>query len=258
MRLLSYMVPGFPESLFERIADVIGTDLMCDSERSGPAPGDDPFADGRADFGWICSTSFVELSLRQSDPSVRLAGVGWVPDEAAVDGQPVYFGDLVVPAGSTVRSIDDLAGRNVGCNDEVSLSGHYALRFALEAAGYDPAHFANLVFTGGHHASLDRVLAGTLDAAVVDSVVRLQRSRSTDHRDRTRDLAVVQRLGPWPVQPLVVGTHVPAEVAAAAVTALLDSNADPAMQRELAGASLSQFVRVDPDHYASVHAAMAG
>ena len=58
----------------------------------------------------------------------------------------------------------DLAGARIGCNDQISLSGHHALRFELEERGEDPDTFAELVFTGGHHRSLDLVVAGELDA----------------------------------------------------------------------------------------------
>lgn len=184
LRLLSYMTPGFPVSLFEVIAEVIGADLELDQDRSGPAPGDDPFADGRADFGWICSTSFVELAARGSDgvsPSVRLGGVAWVPDDPGSAGEPKYFGDVVVRRDSPIATFGDLAGRTIGCNDEVSLSGHHALRLALFEHGADPKRFAQLHFTGGHHRSLDRVVDGSLDAAVVDSVVRSGRCRKLRH-----------------------------------------------------------------------------
>jgi len=109
-RLLSYMTPGFPASLFELVAERLGVDLEFDSARSGP--------------------------------------------------------------------LDELAGHRIGCNDPISLSGHHALRFEIERRGGDPDAFADLVFTGGHDASLDAVAAGELDAAVIDSVVRTRRIRT--------------------------------------------------------------------------------
>lgn len=247
------MAPGFPASLFELVAERLGVDLSFDTERSGPAPGDDPFADGRFDLGWICSTSFVDLSLRSASPSVQLAGVAWVPDDPDADGRPVYFSDLVVPAGSTVTTLDALAGRRIGCNDRISLSGHHALRFEIERRGGDPDAFAELVFTGGHEASLDRVAAGELDAAVVDSVVRTRRARS---EPAAAALDVIERIGPWPVQPLVVRATLDDTERSRTVDVLLAANDDPEMQAELRAAALTRFVAVGPDHYESVRLAM--
>lgn len=254
LRLLSYMVGGFPLSLFERIAGVMDVELEYDESRSGPIPGDHPFADGRADFGWICSTSYVDLALGVLEPTVRLAGVGWVPlDEASTD-RAVYFGDVVVNEDSPVRNLGELRDATIGCNDEVSLSGHYSLRFALQQRGLDPASFAKLRFTGGHHNSLDALVDNQLDAAVVDSIVRTTRARADD---RVARLRVVERLGPWPVQPLVASVRLSAEDVRQAQTALLASNDDPAMQSELHAAGLARFVPVDDDHYAPVRHAFA-
>lgn len=253
-RLISYMTPGFPVSLFELIAERLHADLELEPLRSGPAPDDDPFANGRFDLGWICSTSFVDLSLRSTSPSVQLVGVAWVPDDPDANGEPVYFSDLVVPPGSPVQTLDDLAGRRIGCNDQVSLSGHHALRFEIERRGGDPDAFAELVFTGGHDASLDLVAAGQLDAAVIDSVVRTRRTRSDP---ALAALRVVDRLGPWPVQPLVARSTMNDSERSALTDLLLAANTDPLMQAELQAAALSKFVTVGPDHYEPVRRAMA-
>jgi len=253
-QFVSYMVPGFPESLFERMAEVLGADLHVDSRTSGPAPGEDPFRDGTMDLGWICSTSFVELALADADPSVRLAGVAWVPDDPDAAGRPVYFGDVVVRADSDAEGLAALTGRRIGGNDPVSLSGHHALRLALLDEGFDPETFAPIEFTGGHHASLDALAAGTLDAAVVDSVVRLGRAR---HDAAVADLRVVRRLGPWPTQPLVVTAAANDGEVTAIRDALLDAARRPELAAELAAAGLTGLVAVGDDHYAAVSAAMA-
>lgn len=255
MRLLSYMTPGFPASLFEAFGAVIGAEVDFEQELSGPAPGVDPFADGSADLGWICSTSYVDLATRTPEPSIGLAGVAWVPDDPDVGGRPVYFGDLVTRADAGFATLADLAGRRIGCNDPVSLSGHHALRFALRDRRFDPDGFAELVFTGGHHRSLDLVAAGELDAAVVDSVVRTGRSRIDPG---VAALVVVERLGPWPVQPLVARSTLPAEDLARVRRLLLEAADTPVVRRELAAASLLGLVEVGPDHYDLVRRSMAG
>lgn len=236
-------------SLFERIAETVNADLELENRWSGPRPGEDPFRDGTADLGWICSTSFVDLATRSANPSVRIAGVAWVPNDPDVGGEPRYFGDLLVRANSDVQSLGDLAGCSIGCNDVVSLSGHYALRKAMLDFGVDPDDFAEMRFTGGHHSSLDQLLAGELDAAVIDSVVRTNRAIA---EPKVAGLRVVDRLGPWPVQPLVARIDLDDEIVKAVRDALLQSNDDEAMQRELAAASLTNFVPVEAGHYEPV------
>ncbi len=254
LRLLSYMVPGFPLSLFTKIASVVSSALELDETRSGPAPGDDPFAEGRADLGWICSTSFVELSIRAPEPSVELAGVAWVPDDPGVEGRPVYFADVVVRPDSPIADLAALGGGRIGCNDHISLSGHHALRLALGQRGFEPDAFADLVFTGGHHSSLELLLAGELDAAVVDSVVRTRAARATPAIARLR---LVDRLGPWPVQPLVARSSMAKPELEAVKRRLLDAADQPGVQRELHNAALATLTATSSAPYEALANAMA-
>lgn len=252
MRLLSYMSPGFPRPLFDALAAVIGAEVEFDETQSGPAPGVDPFDAGEADLGWICSTSFVELGARGDDPSIELTGVAWVPDDPDVNGRPVYFGDLVTLPDSGIRTFDDLRGKTIGCNDEVSLSGYHSWSFELDDREL-PDDFATRVLTGGHHYSIDRLLAGEIDAALVDSVVRTARARADE---AVADFHIIERLGPWPVQPLVARSSMSADEIARVRDLLLGAKDDPAVRAELDAACLTTLVEVGPDHYAPVRTAM--
>ncbi len=253
MRLLSYLSPGFPPSLFELFGQILGADVTFDETLSGPAPGVDPFRDGTTDFGWICSTSYVDLSTRGPEPTIQLAGVAWVPDDPDADGRPVYFGDVVTRSDSGIESFGDLEGRRIGCNDQVSLSGHHALRFAMGDRGLDEETFAELVFTGGHHASLDLVVAGEIDAAVTDSVVRTARARIDQP---VADLRIIERLGPWPVQPLVARSTLDSDQIDSVRRLILEAANRPDVKAELEAAALSHLVEVGPDHYEAVRQAM--
>jgi len=247
------MSPGIPATFFERIAEILDADLELVTTSSGPVNGDNPFRDGTADLGWMCSTSFVELSAPDSDPSVDLVGVAWVPDDPGSQGEAVYFGDVIVPAESAVQSLDDLAGTRIGCNDPVSLSGFYALKIALEQRGIAAENWAELVFTGGHNASMDQLVAGELDAAVVDSVARTRRSR-TDAA--VAKLRVVDRLGPWPTQPLVARKDLDVDTRVRVRNAILAASQEAALRSELDDAAMAELVTVDDAHYEHIRDAM--
>lgn len=249
MRLLSYLSPGFPAALFEKLAAIIDAEVDFETEHSGPAPGDDPFLARQADLGWICSTSFVDLTTRGPIPSVQLVGVAWVPDDPDANGRPVYFGDLVTRPDSIFSSFEDLDGARIGCNDQVSLSGHHALRHAMTDRGLDPDTFAKLTFTGGHHRSLDLLLEGEVDAAVIDSVVRTGRARLDP---AVAELRLIERLGPWPVQPLVARATLDQDQIDEVRRSLLDASSRPDVQALLNEACLTGLVEVGPDYYDAV------
>ncbi len=253
VRLISYMSPGFPRSLFERLGEVVGAEVEFDESHSGPIAPADPFGDNSFDLGWICSTSYVEMRSRGEDPSIRLAGVAWVPDDPGSNGRPVYFGDVITRKGTGISSFADLGGRTIGCNDGVSLSGNYALQLALRDRGL-PKDFVRQVFTGGHHSSIDLLLAGEIDVAVVDSIVRIGRARLDP---QVADFHIIERLGPWPVQPLVARSTLDPEQIAEVRRLLLEAADDPAIRAELKAASLAGLVEVGPDHYDIVHEALS-
>lgn len=253
MRLVSYLAPGYPAALFEALGEVIGAEVGFEVGRSGPEPHADPFASGDADLGWVCSTSFIELTTDR-EPSVDLVGVTWVPDDPDANGEAVYFSDLVVRPDSPVRRIADLRGRRIGCNDPASLSGYHALRLELAARGDDPDAFAELILTGGHHHSIDQLLAGEVDAAVIDSIVRTRRARTWPEVDALR---IVRRLGPWPTQPLVIRSSASTDDARLLRKLLLDANDHPDVRDVFAASAIDRLVAVAPDRYSGVRSSMA-
>ena len=252
MRLLSYMTPGFPESLFESIGRAVGATVEYETKSSGPEPGENPFLGDGVELGWICSTSFVDSALTGDDPSIQLVGVAWVPDDSDANGRPVYFADIVTRADSPIQSFADLEGHTMACNDPVSLSGHYALKFELDDRGL-PDGFVDLRFTGGHQASLTAVAKGEVDVALVDSVVRTARARVDP---AVAKLRVLGRLGPWPTQPLVAAVSLTQDEVAAVRRRLLDAVENDALRAELRSSALSHLVEVTPDHYNRVRDAM--
>ena len=254
MRLISYMTPGFPVSLFEAIGRVLDAEIEYVTHSSGPLPGDNPFADHEGtELGWICSTSFVDMATTSDQPTIQLVGVAWVPDDPDAAGRPVYFGDIVTRPDSGIASFEDLEGRRIGCNDVVSLSGHYALNFELEERNL-PNDFVEKVFTGGHQTSLTAVVNGELDAAIVDSVVRTTRARNDT---AVSDLTIIDRLGPWPTQPLVARISLTKDEVALVRERLLVAADDQQLRSELQAAGLSKLVEVGADHYQPVRDAMS-
>jgi ABC-type phosphate/phosphonate transport system substrate-binding protein len=255
MQLVSYLTPSFPKSLFEVLAREIGADLHLIDSASGPTPDDDPFAQGRFDLGWMCSTAYMGLVLAGDQPSVELVGAAWVPDDPDAGGRPVYYGDIVARADTELNSLADLEGATVACNDPVSLSGNYSLRFAIEQLGHDPDAFAHMTYTGGHLASLERTLAGEFDAAVVDSVVRINRARNDAS---VAGMRVVERLGPWPVQPIVARTGLPGDEIERVRRTLIEATDREDIRTELTAAALTRFTEVDTADYEPVRRALTG
>ena len=63
-------------------------------------------------------------------------------------------------------------------------------------------------------------------------------------------LAVIERLGPWPVQPLVARHDLPRHLVDAVRDAILGANDNPDVAAALRDAALTRLVPVDDAHYA--------
>ncbi|HKO54781.1 MAG TPA: PhnD/SsuA/transferrin family substrate-binding protein [Thermoanaerobaculia bacterium] len=201
LKLISYLAPSIPAGFFTLVArhleaaTGVPTEVAFETRISGPLDGDDdPFADGRADVGFICSPSFRFLRGRSPVELLPLP----VPLDARAAGRPVYFADVIVHAASAIRRFEDLRGATWGYNDRNSKSGWFSM---LERTGGE-GFFDRLVHAGSHLRSLDLILTGDIDAAAIDSnTLALRQRLDPALRDQLR---VLESWGPFPIQPVII------------------------------------------------------
>jgi hypothetical protein len=254
LRLISYLAPSIPRGFFELVAKTIAdgcgvaVDLRFDEEISGPLPGDDnPFADGSADVGFVCAPTFRWLRR-----DLELLPVP-VPADARANGRPVYFADVVVPARSSVATIEDLRGRRWAYNDLNSRSGWFSMVDRIAPVAQS-TYFSELIHAGSHLASLHLVETGHTDAAAIESNVLLQESRCG--RVAPMSLRTIDSWGSFPIQPIVIRAGVPAHLKRAArmitriltAVALLLIRARPVVTGRIPRGSVGGWLDVDEAH----------
>ena len=260
LRALTFLAPGIPFELFELVTKHLalrlgrGIRLEAESQSSGPMHGDeDPFGTGRADIGFLCSPSYLYLRSLER-PSVGLVPAGFAFRDNRARGEAVTFSDVVVRAGHRARDFGDLAGGTWGYNDDCSLSGYFSVLQKLAEIGCAWSYFGRCVHTGSHDASIEAVLAGTIDAAAIDSTV-LARARR-ERPELAWQLRVVESWGPFPVQPIVVRSALGPTWPARISHALLDLHADHSRFERLRALGLECCVPVDDDAYAEERRAL--
>lgn len=240
LRAVTYLAPGLPLELFELLLGHLEGDLGCrfelhtEERHSGPMHGDhDPFAEGEADLGFLCSPSFLYLRDKPA-PSVELVPAGLVFADPRNRGEATYFSDVVVRRDHPAASFADLCGGVWGFNDTCSLSGYFSTRqhiAELHPADRDGDYFSTWTCTGSHAGSIEAALAGEIDGAAIDSNVL-----ATCRRERPEladQLRVVESWGPFPIQPVVVraGLAALAGDIARSLLRLTDSRARAALER---------------------------
>ena len=161
-------MPSIPHAFYELLAREIGAEVRFEEAISGPLPGDDePFSRGAADVGFVCSPSlrFINATERVVD-LLPLP----VPLDPRAGGRPVYFADVVVRAGSPIRTFDELCGGRWAYNDRNSKSGWFSMLERIMPLAPE-SFFGAVVPSGSHLQSLALVADGSVDAAAIDSNV---------------------------------------------------------------------------------------
>jgi phosphonate transport system substrate-binding protein len=224
LRLRTYLTPSVPRGLFQYLADYLGdcvgmpTELQIETRHSGPPRGvPDPFSEDAVDVGFLCAPPYIWLRERP-EPPVELVPFGLVFEDPQAAGRPVYFSEIVVRKDDPARSFGDLVGARWGYNDRESLSGYYSVVQTAAEHGADGTFLDRLRDMGSHLGSLRALRRRIIDAAAIDSTVLALRWR----RDPAlrASLRVVQRLGPWPIQPIVMRRSLPDRIRRALTTAV--------------------------------------
>ncbi len=257
LRLLSYLAPSIPEGLFELVAASlrarIGVPVALDFETrvSGPAPDSDPFASGRADLAFVCAPSYA--LLKEAGSPVELLPVAPVFVDPRVEGQPVYFSDVVVRTGHPARRFEELAGGVWSYNDRYSRSGWQKMLDRLAEIGHaggPERFFGCLLQAGSHLRSIEFVAGAKADAAAIDSnTLWLSRRRDPTLPGRLR---VIESWGPMPIQPVLARAGLDPSVRSGIVLTLLCLHEDRASRARLEEFGVKRFAAVDEASYAAI------
>jgi ABC-type phosphate/phosphonate transport system substrate-binding protein len=159
----------------------------------------DQLRSGEVDFAFICGLPYVRLA-READPPVALVAAP-VLEGSRYGGRPVYFSDVIVPAGSPVTAFEELRGRSWACNGFDSHSGALVVLYHLLRIGANAQFFGGVEVSGSHQQSICRVAAGEVDGSAIDSQVLAVELR--DHPELNDRIQVIASLGPSTNMPLV-------------------------------------------------------
>ena len=243
LRFVSYLAPSIPAEFYETVASAIRSDtgmeveLIFEERISGPLPGDEnPFANGDADVGFVCVPTYKWY--REVFDLLPLP----LPSDKRAQGRAVYFADVTVHTDSTIQSLADLRGRSWAYNDRNSLSGWFSM---VDHIAPEQPHefFGDLRQAGSHLESLRLLQCGDVDAAGIDSnalVYYLKHKQDCG-------LRVIDSLGPFPIQPVVIRSSMGDGIKQLVRRALL--NAHNKYGEQLAYFGFERFIEADAAAY---------
>jgi len=197
---------------------------------------------GEASVGIVCTGAY----LQGRDDFGMEALV--VPQVA---GGPYYFSLLIAKSGLGVTSLADLRGRSFAFSDPLSNSGRLVPVYKLALLGESPdTFFSRTVFTYAHDNSIRAVAEGVVDAAAVDSLV-YDYLVATEPQ-LTRQVQVVERWGPYGINPVVVNPLLGRSAKETLRDIFLGMDEDPEGRALLQSLMIERFVLPDEHLYDSV------
>lgn len=202
----------------------------------------DLIEDQAVDVAFVCTSAYVEG--HDSFGMELLAA-------PQIDGDTIYYSDLIVPAHSDAQSMADLRGRVFAFTDPISFSGRVYPTWLLQQMDQTPeSFFSRTFFTYSHEKAIQAVAAGVADGAAVDSLV-LDYALRRDP-DLAGKLRLIHRSPPFGIPPVVIPPQLPTHQKAQLRDLLLNMDKDPRGRATLTGLGIDRFVLIDDAVYSSV------
>jgi phosphonate transport system substrate-binding protein len=200
---------------------------------------------GVVEIGWICGLPYI-WKAEQNPSRIELL-VAPVMQAERYQDQPVYYSDVIVHRDSRFFSFMDLRSASWAYNEPNSHSGYNITRYHLASLGETETFFGKVVESGAHQESLRMVLAGEIDASAIDSTVL--ETEMLQHPEICERFRVIATLGPSPIPPWVISTHVPVAMRRTIREILLEMHNDWRGRLILEEGQIKRFVRVEDRDY---------
>ena len=143
------------------------------------------------------------VSARRADP--QLTAFASYANKASTfqPAGPFYHSLLIVKAAGGIADIGALRGKRLALVDPASTSGALIPQqvFAKRVGTPLAAYFGQVGYSGSHVESIDKLLAGRVDAAFVGS--QNLAAETAAHPDKARQVRVLWRSAPIPADPFV-------------------------------------------------------
>jgi phosphonate transport system substrate-binding protein len=153
-------------------------------------------------------------------------------------GSASYYAAIITHADSGIRTLGDLRNRTFAFGDPLSTTGHVIPRKMLKEQGIDPAKdFKNVIYSGGHDATVLAVLNRKVDAGATfanfpdgKDAAWMQYLKDPEERKKIRAIAYSE---PIPADNLVVNANLDTAIAKKIEAVFLDLSQDPAGRKML-------------------------
>jgi phosphonate transport system substrate-binding protein len=179
-------------------------------------------------------------------------------------GIPFYYAAIITRADSGIRKLEDLRGKTFAFGDSLSTTGHVFPRKMFKERGIDPVRdFKQILYSGGHDATVLAVLNGKVDAGATyanspdsEDTAWMRYLKNPEDVKKIRAIAFSE---PIPADNLVISGSLDDALAKKIVAIFLELSRDPQGKKMLRDLyQIDGFVTATDKDYDSVRAAFVG
>ncbi len=209
---------------------------------------------GKLDIAFLTPASYV---LAKNEANVRVAL------KSERKGSPFYFSAIITRADSGIEKLEDLHGKIFAFGDPLSTSANVFPRKLFHEKGMDPVRdFKQILYSGGHDATVLAVLNGKVDAGATFA-------NSTDGEDTAwarylkspediRKIRVIAYSEPIPADNLVFSGDLDEQLGKRIEEIFIELSRDPQSKKMLRDLyQIDGFVPATDKDYDSVRRAFA-
>lgn len=175
-------------------------------------------AHGHLDFAYFGPKSYVEAAEKANAQALAL--------ELNKQGEPGYYGVIIVRKDSKITTLDQIQGKNFAFTDPNSTSGYLVpnILFARDLKVTPDAYFSDVRFSGSHGASILAVKNHSVEVAATNNIDldrMIQKGQAS-----LDDFRVLWQSDLIPGAPMAARKDLPESLKAAFAGALLTFNGD--------------------------------
>lgn len=208
----------------------------------------------KLDIAFLSPASYV-LAKREANVKVIL--------KSHRKGLPYYYAAIITHADSGIRTLKDLLNKTFAFGDPLSTTGHVFPRKMFKENGIDPTKdFKNIIYSGGHDATVLAVLNRKVDAGATfanftdgKDAAWIQYLKNPEEQKKIRAIAYSESI---PADNLVVSANMDGALAEKIKEIFLELSRDPGGKKMLRDLyQIDGFVPATDQDYDSVREAFA-
>jgi len=153
----------------------------------------DPFA-----IAWTCGAPFIQDEKTDQQQLVA------VP---TFKNKPTYYSLVLTRSNTKHKTLADFKGGILAYSDPRSNTGYLSPKYALKKKNIDiNNHFRLLINAGNHEGSIEAVIDGLADVTAVNEYIWETYTKAFP--EAKKKLREIERLGPYPLTPIVASKNV--------------------------------------------------